>query len=358
MKYLHAAVSMNPSAGVVRQMADEARAAIDLGLDWEIWLSQAADLGPNLARWPAPLRYTVLRVRFYLRLVRLARQGHRILLRHSLGDPFLFLASFFLGDYFTVHHTLEESELATLDFSFARLQLVFERLLGRRVVARARGIVCLTPEIARHEISRVPDRRDRQVLIYPNGILYPADPGEPIDRRGDRPELVFVASYFYDWHGLEALLDSMASSREDGLLHLVGLLPDAARLKAKADPRVRIHGELVPSQLDPLVSLSWLGLSSFNLSSKGMTEACTLKVREYLRAGVPVYAGHRDSALPVNFEYFRQGPPQWRAILDYASTMRTVRRATVALSARPLIDKRVLLGRLYQAINGFTAAPA
>ena len=71
-----------------------------------------------------------------------------------------------------------------------------------------------------------------------------------------------------------------------------------------------------------------------------MTEACTLKVREYLRAGLPVYAGHRDSALPEISNYFRQGPAQWRAILEYARAVRPVSRATIALAARPLIDKK------------------
>ncbi len=352
MSYVHAAVSMNPSAGVVRQMADEAQAAAELGLDWIVWLCQASDLSPGVKRWPAPLRYALLRVRFYLRLARLARKGYRIVLRHSPGDPFLYVASFFLGTYFTVHHTVEEIELATLGFPFARLQLMLERLLGRRVVARAFGIVCVTPEIARHELDRLPVRPGRPTLIYPNGILYPDDPDAPADRRGDRPEIIFVASYFFDWHGLGALLDSMVSSVEDGLLHLVGTVPEALRRKAQSDPRVRIHGKLVQSRLDPLTSQSWVGLSSFNLCSKRMTEACTLKVREYLRAGVPVYAGHRDSALPVNFEYFRQGPPQWPAMLAYARSMRAVSRATIALAAQPMIDKKLLLKQLHHSLAG------
>lgn len=353
MSYLHAAVSMNPSAGVVRQMADEARAASALGLDWTVWLSRGSDLSPHLSRWPAPLRYTLLRVRFFFKLIRLAQNGRRIVLRYSSGDPFFFVASFFLGTYFTVHHTLEEGELAASNFPFARLQLMLERLLGRSVVRRAHGIVCLTPEIARHELRRVPARSSRPVFIYPNGIFYPEALDAPDERR-DRPEVLFVASYFYEWHGLNALLDSIVESGEDGLLHVVGTLPAAARRKAEADPRVRIHGPLDPSRLEPLVAQCWLGLSSFGLSSNGMTEACTLKVRDYLRAGLPVYAGHRDSALPENFEYFREGPAQWRAILMYARAMRAVPRATIALAAQPLIDKKVLLERLHRSLEALT----
>ena len=58
-----------------------------------------------------------------------------------------------------MHHTLEESELTSSPFPFARLQLILERYLGRRVIAGARGLVCLTPEIARHELARVPPTR-------------------------------------------------------------------------------------------------------------------------------------------------------------------------------------------------------
>lgn len=351
MRYVHAAVSMNPSTGVIRQMAEEAQAAAALGLNWTTWLCQASDLSPALRGWPAWLRYALLRVRFYFSLARLARRGNRIVLRHSPGDPFLFFASFFLGPYFTVHHTLEEAELAALQFRFSRLQLKFERLLGRRVVVRARGIVCLTPEIARHQLDRLPPRAERLVCIFPNGILYPDGRTAPADRRGDQPEVIFVASYFFEWHGLDALLDSMPHAGNEGLLHLVGLLPEAVKRKAAGFECVRIHGPLDPSTLDELIAQCWLGLSSFGLASKGMTEACSLKVRDYLRAGLPVYAGHRDSALPPDFEYFRQGPAQWHDILAYAHGMRSAPRSGVAAAARPLIDKKVLLERLHRCLE-------
>ena len=67
------------------------------------------------------------------------------------------------------------------------------------------------------------------MFVHPNGILYADDSDMPADRRGDVPELIFVASYFFEWHGLDTLLDSMDESDEDGRLHLVGTLPATAR---------------------------------------------------------------------------------------------------------------------------------
>jgi glycosyltransferase involved in cell wall biosynthesis len=301
-------------------------------------------------------RASLLRLRSYARLIRLSRRGHCVVLRHSPGDPFLFAASFFFKTYYTVHHTFEEDELAVSSFRSARLQLALERLLGRRVVARARGIICVTPEIARYELQRIPGRTERGVIVYPNGVAYEDSMRTPLDRRGERPEIVFVASHFVHWHGLEGLLASLSSSPTDGLLHLVGAVPVPLLQQAQRDPRVRIHGVLNPSAVDDVVAHGWVGLSSFGLAEKGMTEACTLKVREYLRAGVPAYAGHRDSALPTDFAYFHNGPADWDAIVAYARATRGVARETVSSAARPFIDKAVLLQRLYQSLEALPEA--
>jgi hypothetical protein len=351
MSYVHAAVALNPPAGVSRQMACEAEAAAALGLDWSVWLYQGTDLSPALRRWPVFVRATILRLSFYARLARLARRGRRIVLRHSPGDPFQFAASFFLGAYYTVHHTFEEDELAASSHRLARMQLLLERVLGRRAVACARGLVCVTPEIARHELRRLPARADRLVFVYPNGVLYTGEGNAESDTRGERPEVVFLASNFFGWHGLDALLDSLSKSRSDAVLHLAGDVPETLLGRATTDPRVRIHGTLAPADVDRLIDRGWVGLSSFGLANKGMTEACTLKTREYLRAGLPVYAGHRDSALPADFPYFRTGPADWDAIVEFARSMRSVCRTAIAAAARPWIDKKVLLERLYRSLE-------
>jgi hypothetical protein len=82
-----------------------------------------------------------------------------------------------------------------------------------------------------------------------------------------------------------------------------------------------------------------------------MREACTLKVREYLANGLPVYAGHVDSGLPINFPYFFTGPPRIPEILEYARRVRNVDRVSVSSEAKSFIDKEALLLKLYNALN-------
>ena len=36
----------------------------------------------------------------------------------------------------------------------------------------------------------------------------------------------------------------------------------------------------------------------------GLTDGCTLKVREMLAMGLPIFSGHKDTALPDNFPYY------------------------------------------------------
>jgi glycosyltransferase involved in cell wall biosynthesis len=209
----------------------------------------------------------------------------------------------------------------------------------------------VTGEIARHELSRLPAGTRRATLIYPNGVLYPADGESALDERTtDTVEIVFVASAFFAWHGLDRLLRSLDASRVPVTLHLVGAVPPAFLAATRRDSRIRVHGVLAPSQLDAILAKSWVGLSSFALDRKRMQEACTLKVREYLRAGLPVYAGHRDAALPPDFPFCREGSADIEAIVAFARQTRTTSRAAVAAAARPFIDKQILLQRLHAAL--------
>lgn len=334
-------------------MAHEARAAHDLGVPWEVVLqSPVATAGDRVNLLLRLVRYARLRWQFCRMLTRRAASGETIVLRHSVADVFVFVFSFFWGRYLTVHHTLEEPELAQHRGPIMRVMTMLERSLGRSIVRRADALVCVTQEIASYERRRIGDAA-KPVHIYPNGIIYPEHERNPWPdaRSDDVPELLFVAGYFYEWHGLNALLATLDSTPRPFVLHLVGTLAEPLPARVASDARVRVHGVLEGRALAPLMQRSWLGLSSFALQAKGMNEACTLKVRDYLHEGLAVYAGHRDSAFEPEFPYFRHGPLDMDTILDYAHAMRRVSRVEVSRAARPHIDKRALLARLYEALT-------
>ncbi len=82
-----------------------------------------------------------------------------------------------------------------------------------------------------------------------------------------------------------------------------------------------------------------------------MKEACTLKVREYLNYGIPVYAGHRDAALPEEFPYYKNGDVNLSDMIHFAEKCRNFSKNEIARSAAKYISKDVLLNKFYNQLN-------
>lgn len=350
--------------GVLRQMVWEQKAAKIMGIDWRSALYcleaipdadgvvvLAKESGMQELRLPAWFR---LRQSYYSWLENELQNWDLVLLRHSLYDPFQVR---FLKKYghkvFLIHHTKELQELLADGLSLvAGAKVILEYLYGRRSIKLAQGVIGVTPEIRDYELKRISSSvENKPTFVYPNGIYMSERNSGNEGSRGNIPEFLFVASYFSPWHGLDLLLDEVSRNTSPFVLHLVGGLSDADRERAGSDSRVKIHGFLSESEIDLLANKSWVGLSSFALNRAGLEQACTLKVREYLAYGLPVYAGYLE-VFPKNFSYYRVGPPDINKIINYAMEVKRVDRAKVRDSARPLISKQVLVDALYADLCG------
>lgn len=363
MKVLHTAFMVDPAPGIMHQMEWEQMAAEERGMDWDVRLFCRYTGTPRSkvvvpARKPGsrgtgvtsllPDRLGLRRDYFHWLKAQTPRYDV-ILLRYSVSDPMQ--AAFVKGTdrpIYLVHHALEVPELRLYYKGLGRsIRISLERFFGGMTLRSANGIVAMTDEILRHEADRT-GARHKQGYVYPNGIYYPdASAGHGLDGRGTLPEILFVASRFVGGIGLDRLLDSLAGSSSDFILHLVGTLNPEDEARAVQDHRIRLHGILSGSQIEVLSQKCWVGLSSFALDRKGMEQACTLKVREYLFHGLPVYANYRD-VFPDDFRYYRIGPPDIDRILEYAALTRNATRAEVAAQARPFISKSVLLASLHE----------
>jgi len=362
MRVLHSAAFLNPTTGILNQMEGERQAALALGGHWEVGLFCPAcfecDLPTlvsyrDLGKWPEwlcsirkVLRWILLRVKYHLWLY--SRKDIDVyVLRYGVHDPFQMLFTWLSKKpvYF-LHHTLEVPELRQAGRLSAWIRTPLERCLGPLSIKGAQGVIGVTPEIAEYERKRACSRRGIS-HVYPNGILY----GPPVaeDRRAGRQEWIFVASYFYPWHGLDLLLNALRESNHDVVLHVVGKVSDDDRAIALRDKRVVLHGMLSSEEIRDLSGQCCLGLSSFALNRKGMREACTLKVREYLRMGLPVAAGHKE-VFPEEFPYFCDSGVNMGALFSFSTGVQDVSRSLVSEAARPYIDKTVLLAGLVRAI--------
>jgi hypothetical protein len=350
LRVLHAAVSVNPSPGVVRQMESEHESACDLGMSWDVALHTTKKIDSVIVlhhKKSSKIRfisYLKLRLSFYGWLRDVAPQYDIVILRHSVHDPMEALFSRAFGKkLLTVHHTLEIAELFQYGGVKGRMIALLEKWIGGYTLKHVRGVIGVTDEILSHEQSRLSANTKMPKFIYPNGIHCSKNRVD--DKRGLVPEIIFVASYFAPWHGLDLLIDSSETCAADCIIHIVGNLPYELRIRCERDKRFRLHGLLTGDAVSVLLAHAWCGLSSFALFRKSMHEACTLKVREYLDAGIPVYSGHKD-IFPDEFSFFRIGKPLLNLILIYAEETRKFSRSDVFESAKIFIDKKIILRRL------------
>lgn len=357
LRVLHAAVSMNPSSGVVKQMEWEQQAANELEIPWTTLLHTPRPIESDVAYvWhdlpkSKLFRYLTLRKKFYQWLEVNSKNYDLILLRFSVHDPWQNRLAQKIGyKLLTVHHTKEELELVGVGGGIGQIKRILELILGRGVLNCVLGILSVTQEICLYQKNRGKFIDIKPGFFYPNGINFTS--ADDCDLRGDGvPEIVFMASHFAPWHGLDLLISEAAKDKSEFKINLVGKVSAEDLNAINGDSRFIIHGHLNTTEIQQLTQKMWIGLSSFAMHRNGMKQACTLKVREYLQMGLPVYAGHQDTGLPDGFAFYKQGAPNLSDILAYAQQMRGVSRADVSAVSEPYISKASILTSLYAQLQ-------
>jgi len=353
-RILHFGLLKTLSSGIKAQLDAEESAAGHLSddIEWRICFFSHDAVDRAYMKRPAvrfplfkhhPLgKYLRLRLGAYQWLRENAGYYDAILLRHPLGDPLLPHYLKDLNNVFTVHHTNELGEIDPNESWAKYIQYRIEQRAGKAVLGRTNGIVALTGEILEAEQKRAqPD--PPAGYISPNGIDL-NNIMMPQDRREGPIKLVSLCSKPYPWQGLDLITAALKGSDKQNIeIHLIG---DISPQTFGSDPRLHYHGMVPHAQLAAKLGQFDLGLGSFALERKSMKEACTLKTREYLAAGLPVYAHHRDSGLPVDFPYFINAPFDVERAIDLAKTFRAIPRETIREMAAPYIDKHALLQRL------------
>lgn len=365
MKVLHVAMARVPSSGIVRQMQGEQQAAAESSLPWVVHVfvpNESPQLindvhgvqsgavpvlvtDPNLKN-----TWLSFRLFFFKWLLEKEKEFDFVLLRYSSYDPLQYwYLSKTTKPVYLVHHTLEGPELM-LEKGFAnKIKAFAEMAIGPFSMRKAIGQVGVTQEILDYEQKR--SRTTKATgFVYPNGLKIDEEMLAQDGRSKDVPRLLFVASDFFPWHGLDLLLSSVAKSNRNFRLDVVGHVSETDKLYAAKDERVFLHGHLPIEEIKKLAAQADLGISSFALDRKKMGQACTLKVREYLSMGLPVYSGH-DDVFPASFDFYKNDVCDIDVVCSYAIKMKSVPRSKVVAAAKELIDKKLLLQKLYEQIS-------
>lgn len=367
MKILHTAVQSEPMIGVLRQMEIEQASADQLGLKWRssYYLGKPVEsrvVTPSPVDSKHRLRF---KFSYYRWLWNEAKQHDLVLLRYSTFDPLQLLFVLFCPKpIYSVHHTLEVPELYAIKQNSSgnklgiNLRIYAETILGSISLSFVSGIIGVLPEIKDYNLGRRFIKRNIRSYTYTNGIDYAHDretkDGSLVKqtdqvvtgRSNDIPVLLFVASVYDPWQGLEELLTSAGEYAGSFRCHVVGDLTGDQKKLVDEDDRFTAHGRQNGDYISKLSAESDVGLSILAAHKKQMVNIPALKVREYLREGLAVYAGHGDM-LPSDFPYFQKGDIDMQAIVKFAQQHKTNDRKHVSELSRPYIEKRNLVKNLY-----------
>lgn len=168
--------------------------------------------------------------------------------------------------------------------------LLYNEINRRLLFARARGLACVTDELA---TSQDFSRFGKPSRAISNGIdLQVAEPLPPAGN--EHPRAAFMVGSPGPWHGVDKIL-RLARELPNIDFEIIGVRP--ADLPEVQPPNVTTHPPLSRHEYEPILARCDLALATLALHRKGMTEAAPLKVREYLLYGLPVVLAYEDPDL-------------------------------------------------------------
>jgi hypothetical protein len=205
-------------------------------------------------------------------------------------------------------------------------------LLTRGAQLRAcAGMVFPTVELSRRERFQF----ERKSVVIANGIDLHELPVLP-PPTSDRPTITFIGSRGQSWHGIDKVFE-IAAHFEQWRFNIIG--SDASDFQG-VPPNVTLHGVLGRADYERILAETDVGLGSLAVYRNNVTEACTLKVREYLAYGLPTIIAYKETDFPNGAPFLLELPAK-AGELDYPaieSFVRTWRGRRVPREAIAHID--------------------
>ena len=353
--------TVSRTSGILSQRASEARAAsgprVSARAQWDVVLvGGCADDDfrdeefNNIRFLPLTSRgggKLGARLGYWRQVAKLAAEYDVVLARYYGLDPVAWVALRRNPNVFPVLHTKLPAEIAARrHWPAGALERLFLGLSGRV----ANGAVGVTREIVEDFAGL--SRKEIPNLVLPNGIDLAGAPKAGDARGSEGVEALFIASRFYPWQGLDLLVRGAEefTGATPLTIHLVGKLTREQRSVLSTLPTGRVrfvaHGTLSEDRRLALAARCDLAVGSLALWRKDLEEASTLKVREYLAMGLPVYATHRDVALPPDFKhFFRDASVDLGRMVGLGLASKQRSRQEVRADAAEFIDSARVLER-------------
>lgn len=209
---------------------------------------------------------------------------------------------------------INSDDAAEYSLTLSPAKVAFHRLTRKRLLRTMSGFVAVTNELAERFAGF-----GKPIRVIANGIpladfrtLPPADPASL--------RLVFMGSRGSPWHGLHRVAE-LARMIPGAIVDVIGISAVDAPPEARSTAMC-YHGALPRERYEPLLAAATAAIGTMGLYVKGMREACPLKVREYLAAGLPVIAAYHDTDVAADAAYFLQLPNSAASLESHGDRIR------------------------------------
>jgi len=340
MRISHISIIPEYSPGIFKKIEEKAKISKkeEMGIDFYLINPSVSYTDDNLyviqvsyGKIPSTfLRKSVFRAFKILNLKKYIPldQYDAIVLRYPLVDGFgtIKFSKQYGHKMFTEHHSDEVSELLAVGRPIDIIRAYLEKKLAAKFLSNIKGIIGVTDEIRKLQLIKAHKKLCSTVIangINPKNYSYAGF--TPFD--GKNLKLIFSASQFYPWHGLEKLLKLLKNYQGKAQIHLklIGRLSKEQKkiIYNIKNPNVNIElvGFINGKYLDLHMKNVNLAISSLALSAKNMKEACTLKSREYIVRGIPFVYAYKDPDLTGEETFakrFQEDNITIEAIMEFA----------------------------------------
>lgn len=357
MKILHLSCMRELTSGQRKQLTFEYNASQKLDIDWDIVALHTGKIEDSRFEVQIPKFFGKMFLRnlyAWLYMIKNQKKYDVIVNRHISFDPFVLVFAWFIKNRFTLHHAKETEALKVVKRNWqGRIASIVEKFTGYLSLKQSKGAICVTNDIATFQKKRA----DVQIFLYPNGIDLSSIKVIEDKRIKNEINIAFMCGTFSAWHGLDLLLKTILENKKfiqknNVKIHLIGrVLEDDLDFINANKLDVILYGLLSSEKYITVLESCDIGLDSLALYREGLTEGAALKVREYLAFGLPIYSAYKDTAIPLDFQYYKVDEVDIKKIVNFAKKMKHVPRQEVRNNSDEFISKEILLKKLYDELE-------
>jgi glycosyltransferase involved in cell wall biosynthesis len=297
-------------SGVFKKICDQVREWENKGLTFQVCV--ITDSG-SAEEWRSICNNTQVSIdksgirRFLFRTIQLWKVSRQTLdtlyVREIAPLPFFRLSR--KNSWILELQTIQENEIRER----SKLKSVIYRFGYRTWFKNFDGFVCVSEEIKSKLKS---DFAGKKSIVISNGVCL--NPFQPlrISNLKEHPNFFFIGDLTQSWQGTNQIFE-FASLVPQSEFHIVG--PN--NFVACDSPNIFIHGSLEREDYEIIAENCDVAFGTLNQRSTGMHEASPLKVREYLKWGLPVIGRYRDTDFGGDLDFFMALPDSPAPLGDF-----------------------------------------